>query len=138
MSIYNIQRCKEQVMDGIANVARQQQAQTSVQKESAQVSAVVQQPKQVDIVEEVNKERSNTDVKINSKEQVQDLVNQLNDAMSPISTDIKFGVDSDDIFYVSVIEQKTNTMIRRFPAEQAMDFLPKMLEVKGILFDSTL
>ena len=125
-------------MDGIANVARQQQAQTSVQKESAQVSAVVQQPKQVDIVEEVNKERSNTDVKINSKEQVQDLVNQLNDAMSPISTDIKFGVDSDDIFYVSVIEQKTNTMIRRFPAEQAMDFLPKMLEVKGILFDSTL
>jgi flagellar protein FlaG len=27
-------------------------------------------------------------------------------------------------------------MIRRFPAEQAADFLPKMQEVTGILFDS--
>jgi len=127
-------------MDGIANVARQQQSQISVQetqgRESTQVSAVVKQPKQVDLVKEIQKENSNTDVKINSKEQVQELVKQLNDAMSPITTDIKFGVDDDDIFYVSVIETKTNKMIRRFPAEEAMDFLPKMLEVKGILFDS--
>lgn len=127
-------------MDGIANVARQQQSQTSVQdtqgRASAQVSARVEQPKQVDIVKEIQKENSNTDEKINSKEQVQELVKQLNDAMSPITTDIKFGVDRDDIFYVSVIEEKTNKMLRRFPAEQAMEFLPKMQEVTGILFDS--
>lgn len=127
-------------MDGIANVARQQQSQTSVQdtqgRASAQVSARVEQPKQVDIVKEIQKENSNTDEKINSKEQVQELVKQLNSAMSPITTDIKFGVDRDDIFYVSVIEEKTNKMLRRFPAEQAMEFLPKMQEVTGILFDS--
>jgi flagellar protein FlaG len=56
--------------------------------------------------------------------------------MSPISTNIKFGVDQNDIFYVSVIEAKTNKIIRRFPAEHAQDFLPKMKEVTGILFDS--
>ncbi|MCK9491020.1 MAG: flagellar protein FlaG [Sulfurimonas sp.] len=127
-------------MDGVANVAGQQQLQTNMQetqgRESAQVEAVVKQPKQVDIVKEIQKENSNTNEKINSKEQVQELVKQLNDAMSPITTDIKFGVDRDDIFYVSVIEEKTNKMLRRFPAEQAMDFLPKMQEVVGILFDS--
>ncbi|MDY0233389.1 MAG: flagellar protein FlaG [Sulfurimonas sp.] len=127
-------------MDGIANVASQQQSKINMQetqgREPAQASAKVEQPKQVDLVKEIQKENSNTDVKINSKEQVEELVKQLNSAMSPISTDIKFGVDRDDIFYVSVIEEKTNKMIRRFPAEQAMDFLPKMQEVVGILFDS--
>lgn len=126
-------------MDGIANISRQQ-SQINMQetqgREPAQASAKVEQPKQVDLVKEMQKDMSATDTKINSKEQVEELVKKLNFAMSPISTDIKFGVDRDDIFYVSVIEEKTNKMIRRFPAEQAMDFLPKMQEVVGILFDS--
>nr|WP_321265990.1 flagellar protein FlaG [uncultured Sulfurimonas sp.] len=125
-------------MDGIANVARQQQSQVSTQeaqgRASQGVQEQVQQPKQVDIVKEIQKEATST--KIDTKEQVQDLVKELNDAMAPISTNLKFGVDRDDIFYVSVIESETSKMIRRFPAEQAMDFLPKMQEVTGILFDS--
>jgi flagellar protein FlaG len=125
-------------MDGIANVARQQQSQMkSAQAEQAAVKQVqVQQPKQVDVVKEMQKENTTSSQKINSKEQVQDLVEQLNRALAPMSTNIKFGVDSQDIFYVSVIESETSKMIRRFPAEQAADFLPKMREVTGILFDS--
>ena len=125
-------------MDGIANVARQQQSQMkSAQAEQVAVEqAKVQQPKQVDLVKEMQKETSNTSEKINSKEQVQDLVDQLNKALQPMSTNIKFGVDQQDVFYVSVVESETSKMIRRFPAEQAADFLPKMREVTGILFDS--
>ncbi len=127
-------------MDGIANVARQQQSQVSSQeaqgRAAQQVQQQVQQPKQADVVKELQKEVSQTNTKINSKKQVQDLVDQLNKAMAPISTNLKFGVDRDDIFYVSVIEAQTSKMIRRFPAEKAMDFLPKMQEVTGILFDS--
>ncbi len=125
-------------MDGIANVARQQQSQMkSAQAEQAAVEqAKVQQPKQVDLVKEMQKETSNNSEKINSKEQVQDLVDQLNKALAPMNTNIKFGVDQQDVFYVSVIESETSKMIRRFPAEQAADFLPKMREVTGILFDS--
>ncbi|MDD2652366.1 MAG: flagellar protein FlaG [Sulfurimonas sp.] len=125
-------------MDGIANVARQQQSQMkSAQAEQAAAEqAKVQQPKQVDLVKEMQKETSSTSEKINSKDQVQDLVEQLNKALAPMSTNIKFGVDQQDIFFVSVIESETNKMIRRFPAEQAADFLPKMREVTGILFDS--
>lgn len=120
-------------MDGIANVAKQQQTQMrSAQAEQVQV----QQPKQVDLVKEIQKETTSGSVKIDSKEKVQDLVEQLNRALAPMNTNIKFGVDQQDIFYVSVVESETSKMIRRFPAEQAADFLPKMQEVTGILFDS--
>ncbi len=125
-------------MDGIANVARQQQSQASTTE--AQGRAVEQslqaQPKQENVVKELQKDVKNSATQINSQKDVKDLVNQLNKAMEPISTNLKFGVDSQDVFYVSVIEQQTNKMIRRFPAEQAHDFLPKMQEVSGILFDT--
>ena len=127
-------------MDGIANVARQQQSQVGtaeVQGRAAQnVEQQVQQPQQQDVVKEIQKDSSSTDTKINSKEQVEDLVNNLNKALQPMNTGLKFGVDSQDVFFVSVIESETQKMIRRFPAEQAQDFLPKMQEVSGLLFDS--
>jgi len=126
-------------MDGIANVARQQQSQVSTDAQgraAQQVQQQVHQPQQTDIVKETQKEASATSQKINSKEQVEDLVNQLNNAMAPMNTNLKFGVDSQDVFFVSVVESETSKMIRRFPAEQAADFLPKMQEVTGMLFDS--
>ncbi len=127
-------------MDGIANVARQQQSQVSTQevqgRTTQQVQQQIQQPKQENVVKELQKEVADAGTKIDSKEQVQSLVDQLNKAMAPMNTSLRFGVDSQDIFYVSVIESETSKMIRRFPAEQAMDFLPKMQEVTGILFDS--
>ncbi|MFA5233339.1 MAG: flagellar protein FlaG [Sulfurimonas sp.] len=126
-------------MDGIANVAKMQQSQVKSQESEAKVAVAhqqVQQPKEVDVVKEMQKENTGDSQKINSKEQVQDLVEELNRALAPMNTNIKFGVDQQDIFYVSVIESETSKMIRRFPAEQAADFLPKMKEVTGILFDS--
>jgi len=126
-------------MDGIANVARQQQSQVSSPeahgRAAAQVQQQVQQPQQQEnVVKELQEEVSST--KINSEKDVKNLVDQLNKAMEPMNTNLKFGVDSQDIFFVSVIESETSKLIRRFPAEQAADFLPKMQEVSGMLFDS--
>lgn len=126
-------------MDGIANVAKQQQSQMGQQENQGVRTAQtrqVEQPKQVDVVKEIQRDNVNNTQKIDSKEQVNDLVDQLNKALAPMTTNIKFGVDFQDIFYVSVIESETNKMIRRFPAEEAVGFLPKMKEVSGILFDS--
>ncbi|MEA3331755.1 MAG: flagellar protein FlaG [Campylobacterota bacterium] len=124
-------------MDGIANVARQQQTQVSSMEVQGRVPEQIDQmqTQKNDVVEQIQKEVSQ-EPKINSKEQVEDLVKQLNSAMAPMNTNLRFGVDRDDIFYVSVVETETSKMIRRFPAEQAADFLPKMQEVTGILFDS--
>ncbi|MCK4974341.1 MAG: flagellar protein FlaG [Sulfurimonas sp.] len=123
-------------MDGIANVAKQQQSQVSTQQEAhGRAAQVQQQAPKMDLVKDIQ-EASKVSTKINSKEQVENLVDELNNAMAPMNTNLRFGVDSDDIFYVSVIESETSKMIRRFPAEKAAEFLPKMLEVTGMLFDT--
>lgn len=124
-------------MDGIANVARQQQSQVKIQGGVQEESQQVQQSSQTRTKQSnvVNSAADNTN-KLDSKESVEDLVKQLNDALSPLNTNIKFGVDANDIFYVAAVDTKTNTIIRRYPAEEAQDFLPKMQEVSGILFDS--
>jgi len=127
-------------MDGIANVAKQQQTQMdsqSIQEKSVQSNQRAQNtPKQADIVKQMQESTLDSKKEINSEDQVKKLIEELNDALSPFNTNIKFGVDNQDIFYVAVIEAKTNKMIRRFPAEEAQRILPKMQEVKGVLFDS--
>lgn len=127
-------------MDGIANVARQQQSQVNTGEAQGRAAQQVQQQVQAtpkaDVVKQMQQEVTQSSQKMDSKEKVQDLVKQLNDAMAPMNTNIKFGVDSQDVFFVSVIESETSKIIRRFPAEQAADFLPKMQEVTGILFDT--
>ena len=67
-------------MDGIANVAKMQQSQVRSQESEARAAVAqqqVQQPKQVDVVKEMQKENSSSSQKINSKEQVQDLIEEL-------------------------------------------------------------
>jgi len=123
-------------MDGIANVAKQQQSHVNIGEMRNSAAQQVQESSKSNVVEQLQKEVTQSSQKIDSKEKVQDLVKQLNDAMAPMNTNIKFGVDSQDVFFVSVIESETSKMIRRFPAEQAADFLPKMQEVTGILFDT--
>ncbi len=131
-------------MDGIANVARQQQSQVSSQETQGRVEQQMQTTQQVSqssmkqesVVQQMQETSSTSNEKINSQKDVKELVQKLNDAMAPLNTNIKFGVDQDDVFYVAAIDSRTDKVIRRFPAEQAQDFLPKMQEVTGILFDS--
>lgn len=131
-------------MDGIANVARQQQSQVSTAEIQARVRERSQQTqhtekagtKQTDFVKEIQNPTTSDTKKTNSKEDVEDLVKKLNSALAPLSTNIQFGVDRDDVFYVAAIDAKTGKIIRRFPVEEANKLLPKMQEVTGILFDS--
>ena len=122
-------------MEGIANVARQQQSQVSTSETNLKAAEQIQKPNAQDVQKEMAKEAENHGTKIDTAKDVQDLVKKLNTALAPMNTDIKFGVDSQDIFYVSVIDTKSDRMIRRFPAEQAQTILPKMQEVTGVLFD---
>lgn len=72
------------------------------------------------------------------QEQMEDLVMKLNRSLNPFNTSLRFGFDnSSDEFYVSVIDTKDNSMLRRFPAEEAEQILPKMQEINGLLFDQS-
>ena len=124
-------------MDGIANVAKQQQTQVNTHVDSGASqgrAAQIQAEKPQNLVQDIQN-ASKPSEKINSKAQMDNLIDDLNKAIAPMNTNIKFGVDKDDIYFVSVIESETSKMIRRFPAEKAADFLPKMQEVTGMLFD---
>ena len=125
-------------MEGIAQVAKQQQTQVAaqdVQTRAVEQNQQVRSQQNESLIKQAQDSTLDSNKKLNSKEDVQELVKQLNKALEPISTDVKFGVDAQDVFYVSVIDTRTDRMIRRFPAEKAQEVLPKMQEVSGILFD---
>lgn len=120
-------------MDGLQNIARQQVSQMS--HPDAQGRAGADQVKQATVVQQIQKEEMSPS-KFNSQNDVKDLVNKMNDALSPFNTSIKFGVDKQDTFYVSVVDSQSQKMIRRFPVEEASTFLPKIKELTGIMFDT--
>jgi len=127
------------IMDVAAKQQQQSQVSPSVDHGASQGRVAAQQPKvQIEkpqnLVEEI--QNASKPSAITTEEQMKNLVDDLNKAIAPMNTNIKFGVDKDEIFYVSVIESETSKMIRRFPAEKAADFLPKINEVTGMLFDT--
>ncbi len=128
-------------MELMQTVAKQQNTQTN--PSSAQVTQVKQtQTEQIQQAQKVQEQKANEPMeqvqKIDSEKDVKELVKDLNKALNPFNTSLRFGFDnSSDVFYVSVIESQSNKMIRRFPAEEAVNLLPKMQEVTGVLFDTT-
>lgn len=127
-------------MEIFQTTAKMQQTQSAAPKSSADVQSTqsVQQIQkaqiQQDQVAQANTEQKTS--KVQSQEQMDSLISQLNQSLNPFNTTLKFGFDNtSDDFYVSVIETKSNRMLRRFPIEQAEALLPKMQEVNGLLFD---
>lgn len=128
-------------MEIFQTTAKIQQSQTSMPKpantelHSTQSVQQIQKAQiQQDKVAEINNEQKTT--KVDSQEQMDKLIDQLNRSLDPFNTSLRFGFDNtSDDFYVSVVETKTNRMLRRFPVEQAEQLLPKMQEVNGLLFD---
>lgn len=128
-------------MELMQNVAKMQTAQMSKASETAVTVdvgtkiAVEKAPetptvKQNDQVAEIQTE------KVDTQEQLERLVKQLNNALDPFKTTLRFGFDnSSEDFYVSVIETGSNKIIRRFPSSEAMSILPKIQELQGFLFD---
>jgi len=126
------------MMDVASKQAQQAQTNPSFDTGASQGRVAAQQPKvqmekPQNLVEDVQNATKFT--AITTEEQMKNLVEDLNKAIAPMNTNLKFGVDKDEIFYVSVIESDTSKMIRRFPAEKAQEFLPKINEVTGLLYD---
>jgi flagellar protein FlaG len=128
-------------MEILQTTAKVQQSQSSMPKPAAtelQSTQSVQQIQKAQINQDKVAEISSNEKtsKVDSQEQMDKLIDQLNRSLDPFNTSLKFGFDnSSEDFYVSVIETKSNRMLRRFPIEQAEQLLPKMQEVNGLLFD---
>lgn len=121
--------------------AKTQQSMSLTPKSSTtelQHTQSTQKTEEVQINQE-KKAQNETDKKtekIETQKQMDQLLKELNSALDPFHTSLRFGFDNrSDDFYVSVIETKTNHTLRRFPAEEAQQLLPKIQEFNGILFD---
>jgi flagellar protein FlaG len=123
-------------MELMQNVAKMQNSQITQTANTTEVAKNAVQPTQLQRAVTDAKEATATKEasrKIESTDDMERLIKQLNQALDPFRTSLRFGYD--DSFYVSVIETKTNKMIRRFPAEQAATILPKIQDLNGFLFD---
>ena len=126
-------------MELMQNVAKMQNSQSNaVKSENSSVQMQQHQAEAIQKAEIKQQQRteSNEVQKIDTEKEISQLIEELNEAISPFRTSLKFGFDnSSEDFYVSVIEAKTNRIVSRFPAEEAASFLPKIQEVNGLLFD---
>lgn len=71
-----------------------------------------------------------------SRREMEHLIANLNDEISLLRTDLRFGFNSTaEMLQVSVIDTKTEKIIRRFPTEEAVTLMSSMREFIGLLFD---
>lgn len=125
-------------MEVLQSTAKFQQTQMATAKAAPTEAPATQSVQQLqkaqisqDKAPEANTEEKTT--KVSLQENMDALIDELNKSLDPFSTALRFGYD--DSFYVSVIDTHRNTVIRRFPLEQAEQLLPKIQEVTGMLFD---
>ena len=70
------------------------------------------------------------------KKELQKIVEELNRALNPLNTTLKFKFnDKVDELTVSVIDMKSNKVIREYPPKEALELMEKMREIVGLLFD---
>jgi len=124
-------------MEIFQTTAKMQQSQTVAPKQNVDVQSVQQMQKaQIEQDKAAQNDTAQKSSKVQSQEDMAKLIDQLNQSLNPFNTTLRFGFDNtSDDFYVSVVETKSNRMLRRFPVEQAEQLLPKMQEVNGLLFD---
>jgi flagellar protein FlaG len=128
-------------MEIFQTTAKIQQSQTPMPRTAVadlQSTQSVQQIQKAQITQDqaaqVDTEQKTS--KADTQKQMDHLIEQLNRSLDPFNTSVRFGFDnSSKDFYVSVIDTKTDQMLRRFPLEQAQQLLPKIQEVNGLLFD---
>jgi len=117
-------------MELFNDVAKQQSTQVQAAQKTTQAKVETTQEVKPQIDKTVKNEP------ITSEVEARDLVDSLNKALDPFNTSLRFGFDnSDNVFFVSVIDAITSDVIRRFPLEQAATLTAKMNEVTGIIFD---
>ncbi len=87
-------------------------------------------------IENIQKEVLNKKSKEEIKKEIQNIVKELNKAIYPLNTDLKFKFNSKvDELTVLVIDEKSNQVIREFPPKDALKLMEKMKELVGMLFD---
>lgn len=80
-----------------------------------------------------------TDKKQLTHEDAEHIVNGMNEFLQPHLTSLSFQLHDDtNRFYVEVIDQATDKVIREIPEKELLDFHAKMTEFLGLFIDEKL
>lgn len=64
------------------------------------------------------------------------VVKSMNDFLQPANTHIKFELHEElNEYYVTVVDNQTNEVVREIPSKKLLDIYSKMTEFMGLLFD---
>ncbi|WP_017435659.1 flagellar protein FlaG [Saccharococcus caldoxylosilyticus] len=71
-----------------------------------------------------------------SKEKLEEVVKGLNEFLQPSHTSIKFELhDELQEYYVQIIDERTNEVIREIPPKKLLDMYAAMMEFVGLIVD---
>ncbi|USK72570.1 flagellar protein FlaG [Peribacillus asahii] len=71
-----------------------------------------------------------------SKEQIQEVVEGLNQFLQPTHTSIHFEYHEKlEEYYVKVVDEQTDEVIKEIPSKKLMDMYATMLEFVGLMVD---
>jgi len=73
---------------------------------------------------------------VQQEENLEKVVKSLNDFLQPANTHIKFELHEElKEYYVTVVDNQTNEVVREIPSKKLLDMYSKMTEFMGLLFD---
>ncbi|WP_411730377.1 flagellar protein FlaG [Planococcus sp. 4-30] len=73
------------------------------------------------------------------KEMISDKVEDMNKFLEPSSTNVKFQLHEKlEVYYVQVIDSKTDEVLREIPNKKFLDMYASMAELAGLIVDEKL
>lgn len=70
------------------------------------------------------------------KEKIQEVIESMNNFLEPTKTTLQFKLHEElNEYYVKVVNEQTDEVIREIPSKKLMDIYAAMAEYLGVLFD---
>ena len=74
-----------------------------------------------------------------TKNEAKQVIDGMNEFLKPKLTSLKFKLHDDlDRYYVEVVDQKTEKVVREIPSKELLDMYAKMTEFLGLFIDEKL
>jgi len=87
----------------------------------------------------LEKKMDDIEGKMITKEMIVKKVDGMNEFLQPTSTNVKFQLHEKlDIYYVQVIDSKTDEVLREIPNKKFLDMYASMAELAGLMVDEKL